>query len=184
MSTTQTINVADKVTLDSVNSKVTNIAATPAITYDATAGETKVYDPVNEEYVTMQTGGGGSSSNAKPSIVIINKAETMNNVNVTCTSDDGFFTNTINMGTNNSIDFVLPYLGDYTVSWTNVSGQVITRNITVDSVGGVNLFAANFVSFSTCTDAQLSELLDLHYAGTINLYDCWSIGDTRTISLY
>ena len=55
-----TISVADKATLDSVNSKVTTLVNKPYIKYNATAQETQVYDPVNDTYVKLETGGGGS----------------------------------------------------------------------------------------------------------------------------
>lgn len=37
--------------------------------------------------------------------------------------------------------------------------------------------------WSTGTDAEITEALQKHYAGEINLYDYWNVGDERTVSL-
>ena len=39
------------------------------------------------------------------------------------------------------------------------------------------------VPFATATDAQISKLLNAHYAGTIDLSTIWNVGDTRVIHL-
>lgn len=38
-------------------------------------------------------------------------------------------------------------------------------------------------SWSTGTDAEIVEALQKHYAGEIDLTECWSVGDERTVSL-
>ena len=38
-------------------------------------------------------------------------------------------------------------------------------------------------SWSTGTDAEITEALQKHYAGEINLHDYWNVGDERTVSL-
>ena len=37
--------------------------------------------------------------------------------------------------------------------------------------------------FATCTDDEIKQYLDLHYAGKINIGDYWHVGDTRKIHL-
>ena len=51
---------------------------------------------------------------------------------------------------------------------------------------GVNLVppaTPKIVSWSEGTDAEIAAMLDAHYAGTVNLHEIWSIGDTRTVHL-
>lgn len=39
------------------------------------------------------------------------------------------------------------------------------------------------VSWAEGTDEELSVMLDAHYAGEINIYDYWHVGDERTVHL-
>lgn len=39
------------------------------------------------------------------------------------------------------------------------------------------------VAWSTGTDAEIATMLEAHYAGTIDIYDYWDVGDERTITL-
>lgn len=39
------------------------------------------------------------------------------------------------------------------------------------------------VSFSAGTDAEISAMLDAHYAGKINIEEYWAVGDTRQVQL-
>lgn len=41
----------------------------------------------------------------------------------------------------------------------------------------------DIVTWSAGTDAQIAAMLEAHYAGTINIYDYWKVGDERKVSL-
>lgn len=43
--------------------------------------------------------------------------------------------------------------------------------------------ALEIVTWANGTDAQIAAMLEAHYAGTINIYDYWTVGDERTVSL-
>ena len=178
---TQTINVADKATLDSVNSKVTGIVAAPPIKYDATAGETKVYDPVNEEYVTLQTGGGGGNAQ----ITIFNDNSAYTNKVFTVRHETNLFSDTATM-TGASVSIQVPYLGKYYITWENASSQTLQQSVTVVGAGDI-VFAPLTITevspFATASEAELLTVLEAHYYDKINLANYWSVGDTRKISL-
>ena len=93
---------------------------------------------------------------------------------------------------------------DSTVATGSVSGNTITisspsnksgnATITVNVAASTNYLATSktiaveasflvFVTWANGTDKQLATMLEAHYAGEINIYDYWSVGDERTVSL-
>ena len=49
--------------------------------------------------------------------------------------------------------------------------------------GGRIVPRVKIVSWSAGTDAEIAAMLNAHYAGQINIYDHWDIGDERTVHL-
>ena len=70
----------------------------------------------------------------------------------------------------------------------NVEG---VQSISATFTDGIGTVTENFsvdvkpiiVDFATGTNEQLYRMLQAHYAGTINIHDHWSVGDTRTVHL-
>ena len=151
------------------------------IKHNATTNKPQIFDTVNKTWVDLPVGGGGGAS---PTLVVVNKNETMNNKDVTVKSSDNLFNQTKNMGANNYLIFELPWLGDYIVSYLGHLGETITLNVNVPSVGGVTVEASiSYPSFAAATDAQVSQMVALHYQDQIDLSTIWSVGDTRKLSL-
>lgn len=51
---------------------------------------------------------------------------------------------------------------------------------------GLNLYsnsASKYVSWADGTDEEIAAMLDAHYAGLINIYDYWHVGDERKVHL-
>lgn len=174
-----TTKIADKTTLDAVYTNTGLILTRDGIKTDGT--DTYIYNPTTGLWVKVDLGGGGGAS---PTLIVINKNNSLNNKDITVTSADNLFTKTTNMGTNNYITFSLPWLGNYIVSYSKIPSGTYTINVTVSAVGGTTLDAAiQYSSFSECSNSDLSTMLTMHYNDEIDLSTIWSVADTKTISL-
>ena len=150
-----TVQIADKSTLDNVATNVTYIKN------------------------NMPSGGGGT-----PKIAIINTDSQYTGVTFTVSNEDFGFSQSVTMsGTKAEVE--VPYLGEYTVSAPITGSFLVNRSVNVTTAVTI-IYDPDFVeikSFGSCTDAELEQILNAHYADAIDISDYWAVGDTRTIHL-
>lgn len=168
-----TIQIADKTTLDNTKTNTTNLLNKGGIQYNATSQKYQTYNTTNNSWVDTEFGGGGN-----PTIVVKNTYNVFNNINVTVSNTTYRYSSTKSMGTGDSITFEVPYCGDYSVTCNG-----ITKDVSVDSVGGIVCNLLSTVAFADISDAELASMLNAHYNDLIDIKDYWAVGDTRTISL-
>lgn len=148
-----TVQIADKSTLDNVATNVTYIKN------------------------NMPSGGGGT-----PKIAIFNTDNQYTGVTFTFSNEDFGFEESVTM-TGSKIEVEVPYLGEYTVE---ADIGVVIRNV-VEVITAATVICEPSISevpsFSSCTDAELEQVLNAHYADMIDISDYWAVGDTRTIHL-
>ena len=152
----QSIDIADKTTLDSVKQDTTAIL-----------------------------NGMGSGGAATPKLIIVDSDSSMAGRVLTIYDDNNLYSHTVTFPEDDSkVEVDLDYLGTWHVSYTNSSSITVVKNVDVDTVGGVLLsVSATICSWATGSDAEIAQMVALADAGVINLADYWHVGDEREVTL-
>ena len=152
----QSIDIADKTTLDSVKQDTTAIL-----------------------------NGMGSGGAATPKLIIVDSDSSMAGRVLTIYDDNNLYSHTVTFPADDSkVEVDLDYLGTWHVSYTNSSSITVVKNVDVDTVGGVLLsVSATICSWATGSDAEIAQMVALADAGVINLADYWHVGDEREVTL-
>lgn len=130
-------------------------------------------------------------SRATPTFSLDKTSVTLNNDNLSdtvtiTTNSDGVIS-----VTSNATSIVTASVSDNVITIDNVGKTSGSATITISVAEGMNYNAvtgnisvtASFlkiVPFSTGTWEEISDMLDAHYAGEIDIADYWSVGDTKT----
>lgn len=122
-------DIADKTTLDNVKSDTTALKSRGGI--KANGDDLYGFNPTTNTWSKIDL---SRLSGANPTLIIVNDSGDLANTDITVTHKDGWFEVTQNMGDKDYDTFVLPILGDYTVSYEST-----TQTVTVDEIGGVAL---------------------------------------------
>lgn len=148
-----TLNIADKPTLDTVDSNVT--------------------------YIKNNLPSGSSS------LILIIKNNNMDFTGIEFTITCGDFTDTVTMPDDDSVEVEVPYIGEYTISYSTDIGdgeyQVeilgVGKTMTVPS-------EVQVPSFANATWEQIGKIVTAYYNDKISdLSNYWAVGDTKIISL-
>lgn len=82
----------------------------------------------------------------------------------------------------------IPNTGCRFLAWLDANGHVISSELTYSFVPTTSvviqaMFRAGgfvkIVDWATGSDTEIKDMLDAHYAGTIDIHDYWKVGDTR-----
>lgn len=159
MSITQTIQIADKPTLDNIKSSIDNN------TYGLEAIKSAIDN----------SGGGGAS----PTIIIPNTGNIAGKT-LTIFDDNGLFTHTVVFPNDGStyITYEVEYL---TVWYVYYSSGKLKANVNV--IGGILANVENIPTWASGTDDEIAEFVELDNKGLIDLSDYWSLNDERKITI-
>lgn len=125
----EVVDIADKQTLTAVKADTTALKGRGGMKFDV--GGLYGYNPTTNTWQLIDL---SRLSGANPTLIIVNDSGDLANTDITVTHEDGWFEVTQNMGDKDYDTFVLPILGDYTVSYEST-----TQTVTVDEIGGVAL---------------------------------------------
>ena len=104
----------------------------------------------------------------------------------TCTCSNGDVTLTA-ADTTGFYAFTVGRTGTWTIQITK-EGEDEPKSTTVEITSNgqteaVEIQFLDIVPWSTGTDEQIAAMLEAHYAGKINIWDYWSIGQERVVHL-
>ena len=153
----QSIDIADKTTLDSVKQDTTAIL-----------------------------NGMGSGGAATPKLIIVDGDSSMAGKTLTIYDDNNLYTHTVTFPADDSkVEVDIDYLATWHVSYAGSGGSTIVRNVDVDTVGGTLLTVTSvaIVSWANGTDAEIAAMVAAADAGLLNLSDYWHVGDEREVTL-
>ena len=179
---------------DSTKISVTGITGTDAGTYTATL---HIIDDDNYDWTDDTTADKTETwtiAKATGGCTLTPSSVTLDSDHTSRTSVISNATGTVTGVTSGTPAKVSVSLSGDTITVTALDTTSQTVNVTVAIAESSNYQAANvtltvvcsfltIVTWSSGTDAQIAAMLDAHYAGSINIYDYWSVGDERVVPL-
>ena len=195
-----TLQVADKPTLDTVKTTVDSTAtAVSTVSSDVTTVKNDVsalkaqggfksdgtdfyaYNPADSSWNKVNFGGGGGS----PTLTIVNIDMEMTGGTITVTHESGEFTTTETMPDEASLEIEVPYLGEYTVDY--YVSNVKKKSTAIEVTSANNFVVEMYVyvgTFPSLSWEEIGKMCDAYYNGKIlDLSQYWSVGDTKSISM-
>ena len=175
--------------------EVTGITGTDAGTYTATLRLLNKNDYMWSDGTTANKQSSWTIAKANGNVTLSSTSVTLDNDHLTQTVTASNATGALSVSSS-ATSIATASISGNTITISNVNKTDGTATVTVSVASSTNYNAttksisvtADYEEFVVPTwadgsDADIAKALEKHYAGQINLYDYWHVGDTRSVTL-